>query len=131
MSSLLSLITDIKTNIFGLRPTRKIAKITPIYDISIYDTTNYDRPIYNTPTPGFQCATGFQGDPDTPTHDTNYISKLDDINTNFSKPINYDIEKAESSIIYEEYDDSKNIENYVLFIDIIGLFSNTNSKKFR
>lgn len=105
--SLLTLITDIKTKVFGSNNQTQIAKITPIIDIEY--------------TPDLEAGEGL------------FYKRLMERKSAlelYSKPLNCDVEKGDTSIICGEvsidikgYEQCKIIENYVSFMDVINYFA--------
>lgn len=105
--SLLSLISDIKTKVFGSNKPTPIAKITPIMD------TEY--------TPDLEAGEG------------GFYKRIKERQAALefiSKPLNHDVEKGDTSIICGEvsldingFEKCKIIENYVSFMDVVSYFA--------
>lgn len=105
--SLSSLITEIKSKVFGSNKPTPIAKITPVFD--------------NEYTPDLEAGEG------------GFYKRLKERQSAlelYSRPLNRDLEKADTSIICGEvsidingYEKCKIIENYVSFMDVINYFS--------
>lgn len=105
--SLSSLITDIKSKVFGSNKPTPIAKITPLFDT--------------------------ENAPDLEAGEGGFYRRLEARQSAlelYSKPLNCDVEKADTSIICGEvaidingYEKCKIIENYVSFMDVINYFS--------
>jgi hypothetical protein len=111
--SLSSLITDIKTKIFG-DDKPKIAKITPIFDTEFIPAAEY--------MPDLEAGEGGA-----------FYKRLRQREAALelhSKPKNSDLEKGNRSIICGEvaidfngYEKCRIIENYVSFMDVVNYFS--------
>jgi len=105
--SLLSLISDIKTKVFGLKKQKTTEKNTPIFD--------------NEYIPDLEAGEG------------GFYKRLKERQASlelYSKPLNWDIEKADRSIICGEvvidingFEKCEIIENYVSFMDVVNYFS--------
>lgn len=111
--SISSLFSDIKTKVFGSNKPTPLAKITPLFD--------------NEYTPDLEAGEG------------EFYRRLEARQSAldlYSKPLNCDVEKADTSIISGEvsidingYQDCKIIENYVSFMEIINYFGTPFSER--
>lgn len=113
--SVTSLITDLNTNVFGVDKPKVAKIISKIGDEFMYN---------------------LEFIPDLEAGEGGFYRKLKQIEL-YSKPKNWDPEKCDKSIIYEElfvdvnrYDKCKIIENYKSFmIDVINYFATPDNQK--